>query len=237
MTAVKPKQEKGISGILNKLHLIMEDVPYIQKDSKNTHFNYSYASELAIKTALHASMIKHKVILQLETMNSRVEATSKTTILSCRYKFWDVDSGENLEGLFEAAGPARDDKGVWAATTNAIKYILTSTFLIPTGDDAESDANHPAPPAGNGKSEPQRGVDPKPKKPLLEDEAKKKFWLLLQEKAKKDDVELPKNIPGFVEYIKEYMGTGKWADMFARLGDAHLQSIKTNFIGSKFDKE
>ena len=133
--------------ILKKLHLIMLDVNYIQKDKKNTHHGYTYASELAIKTAVGEALRKHGVIFYLETFDPVVEPVSKATLLKCRYKFYDVESGECLPGEFISSGPSRDDKGLWAATTNAIKYIFTSTFLIPTGDDAESETNHPAPDA------------------------------------------------------------------------------------------
>ena len=133
--------------ILKKLHLIMLDVNYIQKDKKNTHHGYTYASELAIKTAVGEALRKHGVIFYLETFDPVIEPVSKATLLKCRYKFYDVESGECLPGEFISSGPSRDDKGLWAATTNAIKYIFTSTFLIPTGDDAESETNHPAPDA------------------------------------------------------------------------------------------
>jgi len=85
------------------------------------------------------------VVFQLETSDAGTDSVCKATLIHARYTFHDIDSGESLSGTFVSSGPARDDKGLWAATTNAIKYILTSTFLIPTGDDAESDTNHPAP--------------------------------------------------------------------------------------------
>ena len=142
--------------ILAKIHAVMCDVEYIQKDKVNQHHGYSYASELAIKQALGAAFRKHSIVFQLETMEAstlpvelgkydKAGDVRMSTIAKCRYTFWDVASGESLSGEFMSSGPARDDKGLWAATTNAIKYILTSTFLIPTGDDAESDVNHPAP--------------------------------------------------------------------------------------------
>ena len=139
--------------ILAKLHAVMMDVKYIQKDKKNAFHSYKYASELAIKTDLGIAFRKHKIVFQLNTTEASISESMGTdgkdkeiraTILKCNYVFYDVESGEKLEGEFMASGPARDDKGLWAATTNAIKYILTSTFLIPTGDDAESDRNHPA---------------------------------------------------------------------------------------------
>lgn len=170
----------------------MMDVEYIQKDNANTHQNYKYASEKAIKTALGTAFRKHGVVLKLDTENPRIEmnmepgkfSTLRATYIDTTYTFYDVDSGESLTGKMVSSGPARDDKGLWAATTNAIKYILTTTFLIPTGDDAESDTNHPAtitePPKQNKKPTPP----PKPKAKSL----KTLFWEALQAKADKEDL-------------------------------------------------
>jgi len=157
-----------MKAILKKMHAISKDVGYIQKDSKNQHHGYTYASERAIKEAMHKAFMKHGVVMQLETADVRVldgfEPTrqgkeQKAIVIDCVYRFIDVDTAEQLEGKFVACGPARDDKGLWAATTSAIKYILTTTFLIPTGDDAESDTNHPAP---NHPKTPDSSTDAKP---------------------------------------------------------------------------
>ncbi len=141
--------------ILAKMHAIMKAVPYIKKDARNTFQGYTYASEKAIKETLHKLLVEHGVlfllttknpkIIDLEVSDKRPNQIPKATIIECVYTFTDVETGEYMCGEFVASGPARDDKGLWAATTNAIKYILTSTFLIPTGDDAESDKNHPPP--------------------------------------------------------------------------------------------
>lgn len=138
--------------ILAKMHAIMLDVPFIQKNAQNSFHGYKYANELAIKKAVGAAMREHKVVFFLSTSNVRTldhlpnknNKPEASTIIDCQYTFYDCDSGESLAGTFVASGPDRDDKGLWAATTNAIKYIFTTTFLIPTGDDAESDTNHPA---------------------------------------------------------------------------------------------
>lgn len=132
--------------ILGKLHAIMTELDYIQKDKKNTFHGYNYASEKAIKEAVHAQLVKHKVIFLLSTSNVRREAfvTDKgkrgaVTDLDASYKFYDTESGEFVEGTFTGCGDDAADKGTYKAITGAIKYILTTTFLIPTGDDPEED--------------------------------------------------------------------------------------------------
>lgn len=125
--------------ILGKLHLVMTEVDYIQKDGKNSFQKYSYASEYAIKEKFHEAFTKHKIIFQLSTSNVRIE--NGLTFLDCAYAFHDVKSGESLTGTFVGSGAGRDEKGNYAAVTGAIKYILTSNFIVPTGDDPEDDKN------------------------------------------------------------------------------------------------
>lgn len=147
--------------ILAKMHAIMSDIGYIQKDATNSFHGYSYASERAIKEAVGKALREHGVVFLMSTSNVRVielepdkkEKMQHMTVIDAEYYFMDMESGENIQGTFVSSGPARDDKGLWAATTNAIKYILTSNFLIATGDDAESDTNHPEPPKATPKTE------------------------------------------------------------------------------------
>lgn len=153
-------EEKKETSLYTKLLAIMADVSYIQKDKRNPHQGYTYASERAIKEALHAALLKHRVLFMLSTSNARVERIETTdrngvaqlagvTLLDCKYTFTDVDSGTTVDGTFVGSGASRDEKGVYAAVTGAIKYILTSAFLIPTGDDSENDGEREQPaPAG-----------------------------------------------------------------------------------------
>lgn len=126
-----------MKNILQKVNSIMKDVDYIQKDATNKFQNYDYASERAIKEKLHVALTKHGVVFNIETANPRVE--NGVLWIDCIYHFRDVESGEEISGAFIGSGQSRDEKGNYAAVTGAIKYILTSTFLIPTGDDPEDD--------------------------------------------------------------------------------------------------
>lgn len=128
-----------MKNVLNKLNLIMQEVERIERDAENSFQKYKYASEKAIKEALHDVLVKHKVIFAISTSNPRIE--NSVTWIDVEYYFYDVDSGEFLKGTFIGSGSARDEKGHYSAVTGAIKYILTSTFLIPTGDDPEDDKN------------------------------------------------------------------------------------------------
>ncbi len=226
-----------MKAILAKLHAIMTDLPFIEKNAKVEHgkTKFKYASEFAIKTAVHAALVKHNVVFQLEISeptickdleNNQYNNDVSSTILKCKYTFWDVDSGEKLDGAFASSGPARDDKGHWAATTNAIKYILTSIFLIPTGDDCENPENFPDPNvapkpnatqrAAGAKSKPkatvtnapkEQGSEPKGKPPRQEGENHKDlFWKMMKKERTRLAIELPMDeIVKFTGWLLNYM--------------------------------
>ena len=126
-----------MQNILKKLHEIMSEVDSIAKDKTNSFHGYDYASEYAIKTKLHGLLVKHKVLFMLSATDIR--HTGTLTDVICTFKFFDIESGEVLEAPFVGTGEDKLDKGTYKAITGAIKYILTSTFLIPTGDDPEND--------------------------------------------------------------------------------------------------
>ena len=122
----------------------MTDIERVGKDKKNDFHGYKYASEQAIKEALHPLLVKHGVIFQVNAKNVRREVfvsnkggRAAVTDLDLEYSFFDVGTGESIQGTFAGTGDDAADKGTYKAITGAIKYILTSTFLIPTGDDPE----------------------------------------------------------------------------------------------------
>lgn len=155
MTAMQPEPTAGGVSILQKLLAVMKDCGYIQKDKKNAFHNYSYASEAAIKDRVHAALVEHGVIPQISLLGltereiTRVNAKGQQvsewlTTANVHYKFYCCDTGEFIEGTFYGCGIDPSDKGLYKAITGAIKYLLTSQFLIPTGDDPENDEGRTA---------------------------------------------------------------------------------------------
>ena len=113
----------------------MSEIDFIPKDKTNEFHKYDYASSLAIKQALHPLMVKHGVIFILRA--TEITHIGTITDIKFDYKFYDIESGEEIGGYFFGTGEDKLDKGTYKAITGAIKYILTSTFLIPTGEDPE----------------------------------------------------------------------------------------------------
>lgn len=138
--------EQGLT-LVEKLYNIMSDLDYIQKDKRNSFHGYTYASEAAIKNAVHGALAKYRVmffptgseILSIEKGFGAKQDENLTTV-RLSYEFINVDNpSEKLAGAFQGTGSDKGDKGAYKAITGALKYALTSTFLIETGDDPEKD--------------------------------------------------------------------------------------------------
>ena len=155
--------------ILQKLHAIMGEIDRIAKDKKNDFHNYQYASEQAIKEALHPLLVKHGVLFTVDASNVRREAyvTNKggrgaITDVDMEYRFHDVKTGDFISGKFVGTGDDSADKGTYKAITGAIKYILTSTFLIPTGDDPEVTTGNDTAPVAPVRTSTSKALPPMP---------------------------------------------------------------------------
>lgn len=130
----------------SKLRAILTAVDRIEKDKNNTQGNYMYASEKAIKETLHPLFMTHGLLLvptRQELLNFTPPAGDKRsyiTTLKCGFDILDTDSGATLPMEMIISGGDSLDKGATKAITGAIKYVLTTLFLIPTGDDPEADS-------------------------------------------------------------------------------------------------
>lgn len=131
--------------LYKKLLAVLKDVRYIQKDGKNNFHNYKYVTEAAVKDKIHEAFMNNGLLFQLsivdlqETVFGDEKKQHRLVTVKLHYRFIDVDTGEYEEGTSFGSGVDSADKGLYKAIAGGIKYILTSNFLIATGDDPEDD--------------------------------------------------------------------------------------------------
>ncbi len=240
----------------------MSEVNYIKKDKKNNFQNYEYASEEAIKDKIHDLLVKNKVVFKLDCKfvndvaeqigevvtgmpnNGSQKTTSYSHFVNAQfdYTFFDVDSGESMTGQFAGSGQDKGDKGLYKAITGALKYIMTSTFVIPTGTDPEDDGGKVSNGQNSTKSVAQKPpankpsvIPPKPpEKPLKTKED------LLREEVKKlcDEIGLStltilKTKEDYEKFVKEKTGF-KLEPAFHSMILTRLKSIKS---ANEFEKD
>lgn len=137
--------------LYQKIHAVMNDVGYLQKDDSISFGNTKYKaiSEEKVTSTVRSSLLKHGlVIMPIEQEHSR-EGTLST--VNTKYKIVDIDTGQFEILVSSGTGADTQDKGVGKAMTYSYKYLLLRTFAIPTGEDpdkissAELDAKLNAP--------------------------------------------------------------------------------------------
>lgn len=140
--------------LVQKLCEVMAKVKYIQKLGRNEAQSYRYATEADVADALRGELAERNIFIfpnmvkneriKLERMNYKGELkTSYATDLEMDWTFVDGDSGETHTCRIPGCSESPGDKGVYVAMTGSEKYLLMKSFLIPTGDDPESDSNEP----------------------------------------------------------------------------------------------
>lgn len=152
MTEKAPKQKEETTlnnpntspTLAERMYAMMCELDFIEKNDKNTQQGYTYANDFAIKTSVQKQLVKHRVLFNLSFINFDFNKEANTIYGIFQYTFSNVDNPEEkVVGNWVSSGDERSKKGPFIAATNAIKYILTSQFLIPTGDDAERQDDTP----------------------------------------------------------------------------------------------
>ena len=135
------------------INAIMGEVDYIQKRGENKFHGYKFAAVGDILSKLQPAMAKHGLII----IQSEVEHTIDGVVAMVKYEFILAHkSGAVMPERFVHTGVATatntkggfDDKCLNKCMTAARKYFLLALFQIPTGEEADADAQEDV--AGTG---------------------------------------------------------------------------------------
>lgn len=125
---------------------IMADATHIGKDQTNQAQKFKYRGIDDVYNSLHGVFAKHEVFVTPEVLDkSREERTSKNgsilafTTLRMKYTFHAKD-GSNVYCIVEGEGMDSGDKSSNKAMAVAHKYALLQTFMIPTNEQKDPDA-------------------------------------------------------------------------------------------------
>lgn len=132
--------------LVKKLAAIMAEVERVPKAGRNESHRYDYATEADIAAAVRKGMAERGVILfpSVEKMEwadlpTKSGGTQKLCTLTVKFTLEDGDSGETRSYTIIGQGSDTGDKASYKAMTGAEKYALLKLFLIPTGDDPETE--------------------------------------------------------------------------------------------------
>ena len=130
---------QGAVDFAEKLVRIMGAVGYVQKDATNEHFKYKYASADAVLTKVRDACSENGVAVESKARLERLEiiGTKTFAVVHISITLTDGIGQAVIEGL--GSGIDSGDKSVMKANTAALKYAMSSGFLISWGDDPEAD--------------------------------------------------------------------------------------------------
>lgn len=137
------KAETPSRNLMHKLVEIMNSVERIPKNGHNNHQNYDYAQESDIKDVVRKELAERNVMMipnELSRTTTQIptkNGSQQLVTLEIEYTLIDADSSETMKMVGYGDGQDSGDKAVYKAKTGALKYALTSLFMIPTGDDPE----------------------------------------------------------------------------------------------------
>ncbi|WP_373894422.1 ERF family protein [Virgibacillus sp. CBA3643] len=134
--------------LVKKLANVMKEVKYIEKKGFNNFNKYKYATESDVAERVREVLAEQNVMMLPDVVEhtTREHVNRKQNIeyiatVKVKFTFIDGETGEEIS--IHSAGEGQDagDKAVYKAITGAQKYALMKAFMIPTGDDPESDPN------------------------------------------------------------------------------------------------
>lgn len=135
--------------IYESITKIMEEVPAIKKDKKNTQQNFKFRGIDDVMNALQPLLAKYKVFIVPEILEQKREERKSSkggtliySICTIKYKFYAED-GTSIEATTIGEGMDSGDKATNKAMAIAMKYALFQVFCIPTEEMKEPDGETP----------------------------------------------------------------------------------------------
>lgn len=147
-----------MKNIYQSITAILEEVPAIGKNKKNTTQNFMFRGIDDVMNTFQPLLAKHKVFIVPQVLEQTREErqTSKggTLIYSiCKIKYtFYAEDGTSVDAIVVGEGMDSGDKATNKAMAIAMKYAMFQVFCIPTEEMKDPDGD--TPPASKKKKEP-----------------------------------------------------------------------------------
>lgn len=135
--------------IYQAINGVMAEIGVIEKNKKNNGQGFMYRGVDDVMNALQPALIKNKVFIAPEILDSKVEerqsksgGINKYIELKIKYTFYAED-GSNICAIVHGEAMDSGDKGTNKAMSIAFKYACFQVFCIPTEEMLDPDAESP----------------------------------------------------------------------------------------------
>jgi ERF superfamily len=130
-----------------KLLNIAKQIDYLEKRGRNENNKYDYVQSVDVLGKLRRLLFDAGILVvpaahkpEHLQFSSRSGSPSFLTSVELVYRFVDTETSESIAVPWVGCGvDTGGDKGIYKAFTGALKYMLLSTFLVPTSNDPERD--------------------------------------------------------------------------------------------------
>ncbi len=126
--------------IYERMHKIMKDVSYVQKEDKKVNNQYKFVAHDAVTAKIRPALLEHGVMaipsyFDISVDGNRTNCSISMTFVNvdCPTDFFTIPCA----GFGQGIDP--QDKGAGKAMSYAYKYALLKVFALETGDDPEKD--------------------------------------------------------------------------------------------------
>jgi hypothetical protein len=157
-------------GLATKMAAAMGEIGRVRKRGQNQAQGYTYARADDVAEEARAVLAKHGIAIYPDVIEygvREVEAKNgkmRITFAKVAWTFVDGETGESRTINVPGEGQDYGDKGLYKAMTGSMKYLLMTSFLIPTGEgDPEHDSDEEEKPAGRPAAPPKPAQPPPPK--------------------------------------------------------------------------
>ena len=124
--------------IYQRMHAIMEDLKYIQKDEKKVANQYRAVTHDAVTAKVHDMLVKHRVYSAVSVIDHSQDGNRTEVNIGITYV--NIDNPEDVVVIRSFGyGIDSQDKGPGKAISYAVKYNYLKAFALETGDDPDND--------------------------------------------------------------------------------------------------
>jgi len=128
----------------NALRKSLKEKGVLQNKGKNTFDKYKYFSEAQYKELFTALFSEHGLEMKFTELDyDTFEGTEKQSngrMVRLEFSLIDTETGFYETTAITGEGIDKGDKAGYKAYTGALKYFLADTFMVATGDEAETES-------------------------------------------------------------------------------------------------
>lgn len=158
--------EPQSGNIIERMSRVMAEMSSVGKTQRNSEQGYMFRGIDAFMNALHPVMVKHEVIVTPKVLDrtsferdrmrgGQVVGVTRVVEMLVEFTFHEP-GGSQLTVVTAGEGADVADKATNKAMAGALKYAIMQTFMVPTQEMRDGDADTPELSSGSARAQEQR---------------------------------------------------------------------------------